>query len=117
MRLQRRPFVTTESIVMLHFARVNNPNTPRARALLFDMDGTLIDSPANVERAYRWWPQRGGLPIDPILAVMRGRTHREVMAQFANGLELDHESAIFTISTRPAKPGCRLSRARPRRFG
>jgi mannitol-1-/sugar-/sorbitol-6-phosphatase len=75
---------------------VNNPSTLRGRALLFDMDGTLIDSSANVERVYRWWASLRSLPIDPILAVERGRPHREVMAQFANGLDLDHESAIFT---------------------
>jgi sugar-phosphatase len=60
------------------------------------MDGTLIDSSANVGRAYRWWARGHNLEIDPILAVERGRPHREVMAQFTSGLDLDHESALFT---------------------
>ena len=60
------------------------------------MDGTLIDSSANVERAYRWWARERNLPIDPILAVERGRPHREVMAQFTSGLDLHQESKLFT---------------------
>ncbi len=67
-----------------------------ARALLFDMDGTLVDSAANVERAYRWWGGLHNLVMEPILAVERGRPHREVMAQFTTGLDLDQESARFT---------------------
>jgi mannitol-1-/sugar-/sorbitol-6-phosphatase len=60
------------------------------------MDGTLIDSSANIARAYRWWARQHDLPIDSILAVERGRPHREVMAQFAPGLDLHQESALFT---------------------
>src|SRR5436305_10964149 len=68
----------------------------RARALLFDMDGTLVDSSPNVERAYRWWAKRHNLSDESILAVQTGRPHREVMAQFAPHLDLDYESAVFT---------------------
>lgn len=60
------------------------------------MDGTLIDSSANIHRAYAWWAGTHQLPINPILAVERGRPHREVMAQFTTGLDLDHESKRFT---------------------
>ncbi len=60
------------------------------------MDGTLIDSTANVERAYRWWAQLHGIPIAPLLAVQSGRPHREVMAQFSRWLDLDRESVLFT---------------------
>ena len=69
--------------------------TIRARALLFDMDGTLIDSTANVERAYRWWAARHGLAIDPILAVQTGRPHREVMTEFHEELDYEEESRLF----------------------
>lgn len=68
----------------------------RPRALLFDMDGTLVDSSPNVARAYRWWAERHGLPADPILAIQTGRPHREVMAQFGAGLDLQVESDLFT---------------------
>ncbi len=67
----------------------------RARALLFDMDGTLIDSGGNVHRAYRWWAARHGLPVEPILAVESGRPHHEVMVQFAPTLDADEESRLF----------------------
>jgi sugar-phosphatase len=59
------------------------------------MDGTLIDSSANIVRAYRWWTGVHNLQIEPILAVERGRPHREVMAQFTTGLDLDRESQLF----------------------
>ena len=52
------------------------------------MDGTLVDSGPNVERAYRWWAQRHGLPANSILALQTGRPHREVMAHFVTGLYL-----------------------------
>ncbi len=68
----------------------------RARALLFDMDGTLVDSTANIERAYRWWAATHGLPLEPILAVQTGRPHREVMAEFHPGLDFEEESRLFT---------------------
>ncbi len=71
----------------------------RARALLFDMDGTLVDSSANVERAYRWWSNLHRIPVEPILAVQSGRPHREVFAEFAArfglSLDIDHESKLF----------------------
>lgn len=71
----------------------------RARALLFDMDGTLVDSAANVQRAYRWWANRHDIPADPILAVQSGRPHREVFAEFAEryhkSLDIEEESVLF----------------------
>jgi HAD superfamily hydrolase (TIGR01509 family) len=76
-------------------SNIRNSRVIRARALLFDMDGTLVDSTANVERAYRWWANLHNLPVEPILAVQSGRPHREVMAQFAGHLDIASESARF----------------------
>jgi mannitol-1-/sugar-/sorbitol-6-phosphatase len=72
------------------------------------MDGTLIDSSANIERAYRWWARQHNLPIDSILAVERGRPHREVMAQFTPDLDLDQESAQFSDFETQDEEGMRL---------
>ncbi|GAA3334971.1 HAD family hydrolase [Amorphoplanes nipponensis] len=41
-------------------------------AVLFDMDGTLVDSDAAVERAWRSWAAEYGVPPDAVLAVAHG---------------------------------------------
>ena len=66
-----------------------------ARAILFDMDGTLVDSSAIIRRAWRWWAARHCIPVDPILAVEKGRPNREIMTQFTRGLDLDTEGDLF----------------------
>ena len=44
-----------------------------ARALLLDMDGTLVDSDAVVERIWRRWAERHGLDGDEVMKVVHGR--------------------------------------------
>jgi len=51
--------------------------------LLFDMDGTLVDSTASVERAWGRFAERHGLDAAAILAVAHGRPTIEVVADFA----------------------------------
>lgn len=55
----------------------------KASVLLFDMDGTLVDSTASVERAWSRFAARHGLDATAILAVAHGRPTIEVVAQFA----------------------------------
>jgi sugar-phosphatase len=43
------------------------------RALLFDLDGTLIDSAASIQRLWRWWAARRGVALEALLDVMHGR--------------------------------------------
>jgi sugar-phosphatase len=54
-----------------------------ASLLLFDMDGTLVDSTASVERAWGRFADRHGLDAGAILAVAHGRPTIEVVADFA----------------------------------
>ncbi|THV25924.1 HAD-IA family hydrolase [Glycomyces paridis] len=54
-----------------------------ASVLLFDMDGTLVDSTASVERAWGRFAGRHGLDASAILAVAHGRPTIEVVTQFA----------------------------------
>jgi sugar-phosphatase len=51
--------------------------------LLFDMDGTLVDSTASVERAWTRFAGRHGLEAAAILAVAHGRPTIEIVAEFA----------------------------------
>ncbi|SDK80602.1 sugar-phosphatase [Glycomyces sambucus] len=54
-----------------------------ASVLLFDMDGTLVDSTASVERAWGRFADRHGLEAGAILAVAHGRPTIEVVTEFA----------------------------------
>ncbi|MFD1659966.1 HAD family hydrolase [Streptomyces caeni] len=51
-----------------------------ARALLLDMDGTLVNSDAVVERCWRRWAERHGLDADEVLRVVHGRQGHASMA-------------------------------------
>ena len=52
-------------------------------AVLFDMDGTLVDSTAAVVRIWHRWAARHGIDPDAILRVSHGRRAQEVMREFA----------------------------------
>ncbi|MET8947813.1 HAD-IA family hydrolase [Streptomyces sp. NPDC004542] len=56
-----------------------------ARALLLDMDGTLVDSDAVVERIWRRWAERHGLDADEVLKVVHGRQGHASMAVLLPG--------------------------------
>ncbi|WP_432096355.1 HAD-IA family hydrolase [Streptomyces sp. bgisy100] len=51
-----------------------------ARALLLDMDGTLVDSDASVERAWRRWAGEQCLDPEHVLRDMHGRQAHATMA-------------------------------------
>ncbi|MFJ4683041.1 HAD-IA family hydrolase [Streptomyces sp. NPDC088789] len=51
-----------------------------ARALLLDMDGTLVNSDAVVERIWRRWADRQGLDGDEVMKVVHGRQGHTSMA-------------------------------------
>ncbi|MFE0515824.1 HAD-IA family hydrolase [Streptomyces sp. NPDC058964] len=64
-------------------ATARTPATPTvltARALLLDMDGTLVDSDAVVERIWRRWAGRHGLDPDEVMKVVHGRQGHASMA-------------------------------------
>ncbi|MEV8586543.1 HAD-IA family hydrolase [Streptomyces sp. NPDC051180] len=56
------------------------PATLTTRALLLDMDGTLVNSDAVVERCWRRWADRQGLDGDAVLKVVHGRQGYATMA-------------------------------------
>ncbi|GGV61052.1 MULTISPECIES: HAD-IA family hydrolase [Streptomyces] len=56
-----------------------------ARALLLDMDGTLVNSDAVVERIWRRWAARHGLDGDEVMRVVHGRQGHASMALLLPG--------------------------------
>jgi len=68
-----------------------------ATALLFDMDGTLVDSTAIVEKIWRRFAQRYQLDAATILADSHGRRTEETVAMFAPaGVQVAEEAARIT---------------------
>ncbi|MFF1308302.1 HAD-IA family hydrolase [Streptomyces sp. NPDC058307] len=56
------------------------PTVLTARALLLDMDGTLVNSDAVVERIWRRWAAQHGLDGDEVMKVVHGRQGHASMA-------------------------------------
>jgi mannitol-1-/sugar-/sorbitol-6-phosphatase len=54
----------------------------RCKAVLFDMDDTLVDSTAVVELAWRRWAARHGIPPDAVLSFAHGRPTIVTMEHF-----------------------------------
>ncbi|KAG0209547.1 hypothetical protein BGX28_010245 [Mortierella sp. GBA30] len=55
----------------------------RCRGLLFDMDGTLIDTTAIVERHWKIWCEAHNVDFDTLIATSHGRPSFEIMKQWA----------------------------------
>lgn len=71
--------------------------TFQASALLFDMDGTLVDSTAIVEKIWRRFALRYQLDAERILADSHGRRTEETVAMFAPaGCNIAQEAARIT---------------------
>lgn len=63
------------------------------KAILFDMDGTLVDSTICVEKMWGMWGARHGVALKDILAVSHGRLTRDTIRQVAPHLDADTEAA------------------------
>lgn len=57
------------------------------QAVLFDMDGTLIDSSASIERAWSAFARERRLPVEAVLAALPGRTAVDILTDFLPGPE------------------------------
>jgi sugar-phosphatase len=65
------------------------------RAVLFDLDGVLVDSTALVEEQWRRWARLKGLPVEPFLRVCHGRRALETIQLAAPHLDAEAEVAAF----------------------
>ena len=66
-----------------------------ADALLFDLDGVLVDSTANVERHWRDWATSNGLDAGRILSVVHGRRAIDSIREQAPHLDAEEELAVL----------------------
>lgn len=65
----------------------------RCKALLFDLDGVLVDSRAVVERTWRRWAQRHHMDPVTLLHIAHGRRTRDTLQTAAPDLAIDSEVA------------------------
>ena len=68
-------------------------------AVIFDLDGVLVDSAAYVEQQWRRWASARGLRAEPFLRVCHGRRALETIRLAAPHLDAEAEVAAF----RPAE--------------
>jgi mannitol-1-/sugar-/sorbitol-6-phosphatase len=72
-------------------------------AVLFDMDGTLVDSRACVEKTWRAWCARHGLDENRLLEISPGRQQQATIVMAAPHLDPDTEAGWL----RRAEENCR----------
>ena len=75
----------------------------RCAAILFDLDGVLVDSAACVEKSWRDWSLKHGLDPERVLAVAHGRRTTETIPAVAPHLNVAEEvatlAAIESVAT------------------
>ncbi len=67
-------------------------------AILFDLDGTLVDSTHSVIHHWRLFAERNGLELDRILAVSHGRRTEETIRMLAPHLDAPAEAARHNVA-------------------
>ena len=72
-------------------------------AVLFDLDGVLVDSTRYIEEQWRRWAQSKGLAPEPFLRVCHGRRALETIRLAAPHLDANAEIAAFVPES--ADPG------------
>ena len=71
------------------------PSLFTCRAVLFDMDGTLVDSSPVTERVWAKWAALHGLNVNEILPIVHGRRSIDVMREVAPHLRISEREAIL----------------------
>lgn len=64
-------------------------------AILFDLDGVLVDSTKAVEREWREWAERKGVNGDAIMAIAHGVRTVEVIRRTAPHLDAEVEASLI----------------------
>ncbi len=61
------------------------------QALLFDLDGTLIDSTDRIDRLWRWWAERHSIPFEQLEGKFHGRPSVESFRLIDPSLPIEQE--------------------------
>ena len=63
------------------------------QAILFDLDGVLVDSKIPVERSWREWARRHALDVEEVIRESHGRRTIETVQMFTPQLDVEREAA------------------------
>jgi sugar-phosphatase len=66
------------------------------QAILFDLDGVLIDSTRCIRRHWQAWARQHGLEITAVMQAVHGLRTVETMRRFAPHLDVEREAERFT---------------------
>jgi beta-phosphoglucomutase-like phosphatase (HAD superfamily) len=66
-------------------------------AVLFDMDGTLVDSTIVVERTWRRWAQKHDMDPEWLIKFAHGRPTEDTIVSVAPHLDASREAAILLV--------------------
>ena len=69
--------------------------TFRKRAILFDLDGVLVDSTLPVEKGWRNWAKRHGLDPEKVICAAHGRRTIETVREFLPQSDVEAEAAAL----------------------
>lgn len=72
----------------------------KCRAIVFDLDGVLVDSTVVVERQWCIWAEQHSLPCEVILANAHGRRTIDTLRAIASHLHLDLEQEAALLEMR-----------------
>jgi beta-phosphoglucomutase-like phosphatase (HAD superfamily) len=75
-------------------------------AILTDLDGTLVDSRASAEAAFRWWVEYRGLGEEALANFPFGRKSTELVADLAPELDAEREGALLERRRCRARQSC-----------
>ena len=75
------------------------PAVVTCEAVLFDMDGTLVDSTAVVERQWARWAARRSVSLAAVLAISHGRPTLETLSRIAPQWATTEEAAAVEATT------------------
>ena len=74
-------------------------------AILFDLDGVLVDSTRAVDREWRAWAKRKGVDGDAIMAIAHGVRTVEVIRHVAPHLDAELEASLIESEEAEDKEG------------
>jgi sugar-phosphatase len=81
--------------------------------LLFDLDGTLVDSRAVVERQWRRLCERLGLDFAEVLTVLHGVRSVDTIRMVAPGADAEAEAALLDAAEQADSEGLKVVRGAP----
>jgi sugar-phosphatase len=76
--------------------------------LLFDLDGTLVDSTTVVVRHWSNWANRHGIPLDQVLAISHGVKAAETMRRLAPHIDIEAEANAHMLAETEDTDGLRM---------